>query len=447
MSGRVNRLLQKGRQFLGKDIWRIRIEGMPSWEFFLIKPLRIVILALRGFNEDQCMFRASALTFYTLMSIVPVLAMAFGIAKGFGFQEALERQLYENFYGHQEIIDQITVFAQSMLESTKGGLIAGVGVLILFWAVIRVLGNVENAFNHILEFRRSRTIGRKISDYMATMLICTVLLVVSSAFTVAIKSHVTSVVQSFSLLGTVSPVIFFFLKLLPYCAIWLLFAILYMFLPNGKIELRYGLPAAIVAGTLFQLFQWVYLSFQFGVSRYNAIYGSFAALPLFLVWLQISWLIVLFGAELLFSIRSKNEFEFESDCKGLSYRAKQILTLQVAHFLVKRFCSGEPPVNLPQISTQLNMPRQLTREILSKLSDAGLVSEICMKSGEGTQSYQPAQDVNRFTVHFVLDCLERKGLNELPVPPNTDLEKIVETVDGLKFKEASMPENLLLKEL
>ena len=187
------------------------------------------------------MFRASALTFYTLMSIVPVLAMAFGIAKGFGFQEALERQLYENFYGHQEIIDQITVFAQSMLESTKGGLIAGVGVLILFWAVIRVLGNVENAFNHILEFPRSRTIGRKISDYMATMLICTVLLVVSSAFTVAIKSHVTSVVQSFAILGSVSPVIFFLLKLLPYCAIWLLFAILYMFLPNGKIKLRYGL--------------------------------------------------------------------------------------------------------------------------------------------------------------------------------------------------------------
>ena len=275
MRDKANKLIAGGIRFFGEDIWKIRLDAVPGWKALYLRPLRILLLGFRAFNEDQCMFRASALTFYSLLSIVPVLAMAFGIAKGFGFEKALEQQLHESFYGHEEVIQNVTVFAHSMLESTKGGLIAGVGVLILFWTVIRVMGNIESAFNHILDFSKARSLARKVSDYMATMFICTILLVLSSALTVVIKSQVTSAVQSISILGSVSPAIFFFLKLLPYCAIWVLFTFLYMFLPNGKIPLKSGLPAAIAAGTLFQLFQWAYLSFQFGVSKYNAIYGSF----------------------------------------------------------------------------------------------------------------------------------------------------------------------------
>ncbi len=209
MKNKANKLISEGIRFFGEDIWKIRLDAIPMWKAFYIRPLRVVLLAFRAFNEDQCMFRASALTFYSLLSIVPVLAMAFGIAKGFGFQEALARQLQESFYGQEEVIEKVTVFAHSMLESTQGGLIAGVGVVVLFWTVIRVLGNVEGAFNHILNFKKSRSLGRKVIDYMATMFICTILLVSSSALTVVIKSHVTSAIQSFSILGTVSPAISF----------------------------------------------------------------------------------------------------------------------------------------------------------------------------------------------------------------------------------------------
>ena len=447
MTKKAYRLVSEGMRFLGTDIWRIRVDTIPWRKALYIRPLRVVSLAIRAFNEDQCMFRASALTFYSLLSIVPVLAMAFGIAKGFGFQEALERQLYDSFYGHEEVIENVTVFANSMLDSTKGGLIAGVGVLVLFWTVIRVLGNVESAFNHILSFSRSRNLGRKISDYMATMFICTVLLVLSSALNVVIKTQVTSAVQSFSMLGSVSPAIFFFMKLLPYCAIWLLFTFLYMFLPNGKISLKYGLPAAIAAGTLFQLFQWAYLSFQFGVAKYNAIYGSFAALPLFLIWLQISWLIVLFGAELLFSIKNERAYEFSSDCSRLSYRSKQALMLHVVYFIVRNFCQGKPPVGLQQIISNLKIPQSLAEQILEVLTKAGVVSEICIREGGGMRAYQPAQDVNLFTIRYVIDKLEQQGGHEMPVPPNRDLEKIKEKLDQLHALEASADANVLLKDV
>ena len=446
MKNKANKLISEGIRFFGEDIWKIRLDAIPMWKAFYIRPLRVVLLAFRAFNEDQCMFRASALTFYSLLSIVPVLAMAFGIAKGFGFQEALARQLQESFYGQEEVIEKVTVFAHSMLESTQGGLIAGVGVVVLFWTVIRVLGNVEGAFNHILNFKKSRSLGRKVIDYMATMFICTILLVSSSALTVVIKSHVTSAIQSFSILGTVSPAIFFFMKLLPYCAIWLLFTFLYMFLPNGKISWRFGLPAAIAAGTLFQLFQWAYLSFQFGVTKYNAIYGSFAALPLFLVWLQISWLIVLFGAELLFSLRSEKDYDFAPDYSRISYRLKKTIMLQVVHFLVKRFCQGAPPVTSAQIVEALKVPKSLLQKILTETKAAGIVSEICSK-GEGIRAYQPAQDVDLFTVKYVIDKVERQGKNHISMLSSPDFEKIEERLNGLDLFAEKTSANVLLKKI
>ncbi|MCP4579649.1 MAG: YihY family inner membrane protein [Deltaproteobacteria bacterium] len=446
MSHRANKLISDGMRFFGEDLWRIRLDAIPWWKTLYIRPLRIVLLGFRAFNEDQCMFRASALTFYSLLSIVPVLAMAFGIAKGFGFQETLERQLHESFYGHEEVIDNVTVFANSMLESTKGGLIAGVGVLILFWTVIRVLGNVESAFNHILNFPKARSMGRKVSDYMATMFICTILLVLSSTLTVVIKSQVTTAVQSFSILGSVSPAIFFLMKLLPYCAIWLLFTFLYMFLPNGKISLKFGLPAAIAAGTFFQLFQWAYLSFQIGVTKYNAIYGSFAALPLFLVWLQISWLIVLFGAELLFSIKHEKDYEFAPVFSEISYRLKMTIMLQVVHFLVKRFCQGTPPVTSAQIVEALKVPKSLLKQILMETRAAGIVSEICPDKG-GARAYQPASDVDLFTVKYVIDKVEQRGLNHLPMLSGPDFEKIKERLNGLNAFAEKASANVLLKNI
>ena len=446
MKNKANKLISEGMRFFGEDIWRIRLDAIPMWKALYIRPLRVVLLAFRSFNEDQCMFRASALTFYSLLSIVPVLAMAFGIAKGFGFQEALARQLHESFYGQEEVIEKVTVFAHSMLESTQGGLIAGVGVLLLFWTVIRVLGNIEGAFNLILNFPKSRSMGRKVSDYMATMLICTILLVLSSALTVVIKSQVTSAVQSFSILGTVSPAIFFFMKLLPYCAIWLLFTFLYMFLPNGKISLKFGLPAAIAAGTLFQLFQWAYLTFQIGVTKYNAIYGSFAALPLFLIWLQISWLIVLFGAELLFSIKNEKDYEFSPDFSRISYRLKKTIMLLVVHFLVKRFSRGDTPVTSAQIVEALKVPKFLLEQILEETMAAGIVSEICSGTGK-SRSYQPACDVNLMTVKYVIDKVEQQGTNQVSMLSDPDFEKIRETVNGLDSFAQKASANVLLKEI
>lgn len=439
-------MIAKKIQFIKTDIWRMRSRDLPRTKSIGIALLRIIILSVQRFDKHDCLFRASALTFYSLLSIVPVLAMAFGLAKGFGFEKALERQLFETFQGQEEVVVRVMDFARSLLESTKGGVLAGVGLLLLFWTIIRVLGNIENSFNHIWGIKKPRGFSRKISDYLSAMLVCPVLFIVSSMLTVVIKSQVQLVVQKIALLGAISPVIFFILRLLPYCVIWILFTFVYMFMPNTKIRFGSGLFAGIVAGTLYQIFQLVYLSFQIGVAKYNAIYGSFAALPLFLVWLQLSWMIVLFGAELSFAHRHVETYEFEPDCSTVSYSFKKLLTLRVVHLLVTDFSKGNKPLSAVQIANTLEVPIRLVREILYELVKSEIVSEICDNVDTET-SYQPARDIDSLTIKYVIDRLERQGSDNIPVSQSKALERLSGYLEALDEVVEKSPANVRLKEI
>ena len=296
-------MVSKVIDFLKTDIWRIRLENYSRNKSFFLRQLRIIVLAVRGFAEDKCKFRASALTFYSLLSIVPVIAMMFGIAKGFGLEKRVETELLQKMQGpgQQEVAVKIITFANSLLENAKGGFIAGVGVAFLFWTIIKVLSNIENSFNDIWGVKKPRTLGRRFSDYLSVMLVCPFLMIMASSATVVISSQVRVIIQQSALLSAVAPLILFTLKLLPYCTIWITFTFIFIFMPNTKVRLRSGFLGGVVAGTIFQMVQWIYINFQIVTAKYSAIYGGFAALPLFLLWLQISWLVVLFGAELSFA--------------------------------------------------------------------------------------------------------------------------------------------------
>jgi len=216
-------------QFLKTDIWRIRASTLSNRKSFWIRQLRIILLAIRGFAEDKCQLRASALTFYSLLSVVPVVAMAFGIAKGFGFDGMLERQILGSMPGQEEVAQQIVGFANSFLENTKGGLIAGISIAVLFWTVIKVLGNIESSFNEIWGIKKARTFGRKFSDYLSIMMICPVLFIMSSSVTVLITSQVTLLVEKLAFLGPIGSLILISLRILPYAVIWIMFTFAYIF--------------------------------------------------------------------------------------------------------------------------------------------------------------------------------------------------------------------------
>ncbi len=233
-------MFSRGVDFFKIEIWRIHSRNLPLRKYFLIKQLRVVLLAIRGFNEDKCLLWASSLTFYSLLSIVPVVAMAFGIAKGFGFEKVLEKQLIENFPAQQEVVTRVISFAHSLLENTKGGMIAGVGLVLLLWSVIKVLNHIERSFNEIWEIKESRTFLRKFGDYFSIMLISPIIMLLSSSVTVFITTQITVITEKIALLGFFSPLIFLSLKMVPYFLIWLLFTIGYILMPNTKVNFTSG---------------------------------------------------------------------------------------------------------------------------------------------------------------------------------------------------------------
>jgi membrane protein len=432
--------------FMRVDIWRIRLADLPFGKSFLIKQLRIIILALRGYDEDRCLLRASSLTFYTLLSIVPVAAMFFGIAKGFGFDKRLETELFEKFPGQEEILNQVINFSHSLLEQTKGGIIAGIGLLVLFWSILKVLGHIEMALNDIWGIKEHRSWGRKFSDYLSIMLISPILVLMSGSVTVFIATQLEHITQRVALLGVFSPLIFFLLKFIPYALIWTLFTILYVIMPNTKVNFKAGLLGGVVAGTLYQIAQWVYIGFQVGTAKYNAIYGSFAALPLFLMWLQISWWIVLFGAELSFANQNVGTYEYEPDCLAISPGFKKLLTLQVAQLLIRNFADGEKPLTFSQISNRLAMPLRLVHNIIFDLVESGLVSEIKIKADKEF-AYQPARDINSLSIKYVLDTLEQTGTDTVPVARTEQYRALSDALKNLSDAMERASGNKLLKDI
>ncbi len=438
--------IKKARRFVEKDIWRIPLRELSPKKSFLIRQLRILLIAIRGLKEDKVRLQASALTYFTLLSIIPVVAMAFGIAQGFGLEAYLEKQLKETLAGREEVFQWITEFSQSLLETASGGMIAGAGMIILIFTVMKVMNKIEIAFNDIWQINTPRSWSRKFSDYFAMMFIAPLFLILSGSATVFLTTQIEHITENFAFFGFLSPVLLFLIRMIPYILIWIMLTIIYMVMPNTNVKFSSALIAGIIAGTLFQLTQWGYINFQIGVSRYNAIYGSFAAFPLMLIWMQVSWLVILFGAEISFANQNVENYEFETETTNISPYSKKILSLYVLNLLIKNFHNGNPPATSWEISHKLKIPNKLVRNILNNLTKIKLVSET-----KGTHAkelmYQPAIDINKITIMYALEKLEKDGYNDLIAKPSDKLLKLKDILDCFNNKMESSPKNVLLKDI
>jgi len=444
---------KKIEHFFTYKLWSIPLANQIGRQKIWLKLLRVLALAFRGFKEDKISLRASALTVFSLMAIVPVVAMAFGIAKGFGLKKYIDElklyfqeNLLANIESQQEIIDQIFEFANSFLANTKGGIIAGVGLVILLWSVLKVFSNIESSFNAVWQIRRSRTWLRKFSDYFSLMLIGPILVVISSSATIFVITRMEGIATNMEVISFMEPVLLFLIRLIPYVLIWLLFTFLYMFMPNTKVKFRSALIGGIVAGSIFAVTQWLYIHFQIGVSKYNAIYGSFAALPLFIIWLQVSWLIVLLGAEIAFADQNLEQYEFETDIENISNYSKKIIALIITHLLVHNFKNAEKPLTAEQISQKLKIPMRLVRKIIYELVECRILSEIISPDTK-ERAYQPGQDVDNLSISYVLNKLDHLGKDRILAISGKEQEKIKEIVDGFSDTIKQTEATKLLKEI
>jgi membrane protein len=429
------RLIKEILHFFKTEIWTPEMRSKSGRRGFLIRQIRIIMFAFKGFFEDRAALRASSLTYFTILSIVPIFAMAFGIAKGFGFEDRMNEFIDNSFQEQDQMMSWIKGMVADLLDNTKGGLVAGIGFVILFWSVIQVLNNIELSFNDIWQVRKSRSPVRKFSDYLAMMIIAPFGIALSGSFTVKIN-------QAADNFEFIQPV----LKLVPFVSIWILFSIVYIVMPNTKVKYKYALIAGIIAGSLSMLVQWGYFEFQIGVTRFNTLYGSFAAIPLFLLWLQITWLIVLMGAEISYAYQNIENYEHEEDALSLNHDNKRILSLLVTHHIIKNFEEGGMAKNNSQLSHELGIPVRLLNELTFELVECGILAELTSDNTKDRR-YQPAMDIHKIDVDLLYTKLEKLGNDHLIVTESEKVNKITRIHEHLLNAMRESPSNVLIKDI
>lgn len=292
------------RNFFQKEIWK-DLHKLSFTRQVLYKYLRILISTGEGFFKNKGFEKASTLTFYSLLSIIPMVAIGFGIAQLFGFEDKFADQIKIQLQSQPQVADKIIQFAHSTLKQTRGGIIAGFGIAVLLWTVLCMIGNIETYFNEFWQVKTPRTLWQQVKCYIPLIFLFPLFLVGSSSLIIYISTIAILTSQSINVLNFLNSYIVDLFKIIPHLLSWLLLSFLYIFLPNTKVPWKAGIIAGISTGILFNIWQWIYVTFQVNASSYGAIYGSFAAIPLFLIWLNYSWLLVLFGSELSFQIHNE----------------------------------------------------------------------------------------------------------------------------------------------
>lgn len=427
--------------FFKHGIWHDEHNPDAGNESLLVRVSKIVVYTFRGLTEHDVSVRAASLTFFTLMSIVPVAALIFGVVKGFGLETNLTDYLYTRFGDYREMVDYILQFANNMLARVRGGVVASVGFVVLFWSVVQVFGNVENALNNVWEVKKQRSLARKFSDYITIVIVAPILWLVSIGIVNAMRDRMASV--SGEWLATI------LFGLVSLVAVWLIFALIYYVLPNTKVKFKGALIAGVIAGTLFLAFQIGYFAIQGYLNSYNMIYGSFAALPLFLIWLQWSWMILLVGAELSFAYQNIRNYEQERQSLHMCYDRRRKVMLAVLAAVSEHFLKGKGPVQSGEVAEEIHMPVRIVRDVMFDLEQAGIVATVRSDKDEMISMYTPAMDVRELTVADVLEKVE--CLTTLPsnisFEGNEKLEAIENVVDRLKAERHLSASNIKIADL
>lgn len=366
---------------------------------FLLKTVAVVVVSVDRFIKDASTISASALTFYSTLSFIPVVALILAIARGFGADGSLQNWLKEQSYTNPEVMQWIMDIAAKALDNTKGGLIAGFGVVLLIWSVIRMLSSTELAMNRIWGVKKGRTLVKKFTDYMSILFIAPILVVLISSMNVFMMSNLQAYTMDEGLLSYASVALKAILTIVPYVLVWFLFIFLYMFMPTTPVRFRYALVAGIVAGTIFQIVQWFYIRFQVGVSSYNAIYGGLAALPLLLVWLQLSWSIVLWGTELCYIMRNRHFLYRENMYADKRWVDNVDVTLKMLRFISDEYAHNHGGPTLASICKKLRMSSSKVRIILQELVDKKVLVEV---REDDDVSYFPAVDFHHLSYSDII---------------------------------------------
>ncbi|MBQ8463523.1 MAG: YihY/virulence factor BrkB family protein [Prevotella sp.] len=404
----VKRLMR----FLQVEMWRIDDDKLPPVRRVLFAIIKTAYLAVRFFTTKRVLTQAAALTYSTLLAIVPILAVVFAIARGFGYNKFIEVWFRDAFSSQPQVAEVIIGFVNSYLVHTKSGIFLGVGLIFMLYTVMMLVSNIEQTFNEIWQVKKKRSIFRTITDYLAMFFLFPILIVISSGISLFLATMAKSL-PDFLLLG---PVVRWLIDASPYVLMSLLFVGLYVFMPNTHVKVKNAIVPGILAGIAMQLVQFFYIHSQLWVTGYNAIYGSFAALPLFMLWVQISWTICLFGAELTYTSQNLDYYDYDARTDNISHRYQLMLSAVLMSRICRRFADGRRAATADDLRQETGIPIRIVNDLLYRLIEARLLIEISPDEKGDSSRYVPAESLDRLSVGVMVDRLEAQGQWQIDLP-------------------------------
>lgn len=428
-------MFEKIKHYFSESLWNFPLAKEMGTRFLFFKWLRIFTLAGRGFVRDKCSINASSLTYYTLMSIVPMLAMGIAIARGFGFHETFRADVLNRFQEQNTAFIEMFHYADAFLEEARSGIIAGFGVGILLITVALLFTNLEKILNHIWGVRKLRSWKRILTDYFAIMLIAPIFFLIANSISVFVINRFEMGIRSLSLSTSVSATIHFLVGLLPYGLFWVLFSFIYIFMPNTKVRIASAFVGGLVGAVLYILLQVGYIYFQTGATQYGTIYGSMAALPLFLIWMQLSWFVLLFGAQVTYAHQTFDEHEYEGKAGRVSHQFKRLVSLWIVHLAIR-----EGYITRETLVKTYHLPIALIKPILAALIDAQILHET--RGG-----YVPSRSTHTLKISDVLEALEGKGENQFPHVHSKEMEVFEKALHHFRKEMETSSHNLRMNHL
>lgn len=494
---RIKAKVLEGIQFLTFDIWRLNPENFSNNKNLFYDVLKTIMLTVRGVQEQNLGASSRSLTYRTILSLVPMLAVLFAIARGFGFENILESQIFDFFNSgdkemaiavpeskmqtdtiidvserlssDQEInivstvqkpetlsedqsagettmftIETLIKFVNNSLQHAQGGVFAGIGVILLLYTVILLFSDIEYSFNRIWGVKTGRSIQRRAIDYFALILLLPILALLNYSLTALIQSS-TGPFDKISYI--LDPVVTQVLNILPFVVMIVSLTLLYRFMPNTKVKWSSAIIGGVVGGTAIQIFQMFYLTGQLWITKYNAIYGAFAAIPLLLLWVQMSWFLVLIGAELSFSAQNVRKFSFDRETKSISRRFRDFFTIMIASLIVKRFAAGKAPLTKDQISMRCKVPIKLTNDIVAELHKLKLILPTPTPDDERVMAFQPAMDINLMTVNNLIEQIDKTGSEDFMIDVDGDFARHWKALMNTREYSYDNSNDVLLKDL
>jgi membrane protein len=435
--------IQQLIHFFKTGIWQITRGDVSPLRYLMVNVMKKTLLAVRFFTAKRVLTKASALTYSTLLAIVPILAVVFAIARGFGYSKYIEVWFRDALSSQPQTADIIIGFVNSYLVHTKSGIFLGIGLLFMLYTVLMLVSNIEEAFNEVWQVKKSRSVFRTFTDYLAMFFVFPILIVISSGISIFLATVADSM-PDFLMLGSAVRTL---IDLTPYVLMSLMFIALYIFMPNTKVKLSSVIVPGILAGIAMQGLQFVYIHSQIFLSSYNAIYGSFAALPLFMLWMQISWTICLFGAELCYTNQNLDYYDYDANAGEISHRYRLMLCALLMSRICKRFAEGRKPYSVLELRKETNIPIRFVNDLLYELIDANLLIEVTSDEKGEESRFMPSEDLSNLTLGTMIDRLEARGRWKIDLDVSGLLSQEWAKAIGARSNYLKKMRNIFLQEL